>query len=194
MCLKKEADLLIGLIFECPSSRTAQFISICPGVLPYSALGSNRPTPLKGGEVRLKSYFYCLITFHKEPRNAEAAWQSVVPWMHPSPDGDDAVVVNNLWSCSERSPSGSWYCPARCFHGWAAPFVVFRVLAQTDLLCEDAAPDGPWRECGGCSEEKESLQTLCELSPCSISASTFSEKLSKGLISAQTLINENIWI
>lgn len=103
-----------------------------------------------------------------------------------------------FWPTSELPlstvPSVSWYCPAYCFHGWAAPFVVFRVLVQTHPLCEDAAPDGPWRECRGCAEEKESLQTLCELSPCSISASRFSEKLHKCSFSAQTLTNENIFI
>lgn len=128
--------------------------------------------------------------FHKEPGSADAAWHS---WMHPSRAGDEAFVVNNLWTSLSAAASGSWYCPAYCFHGWAAPFVVFRVLVQTDLLCEDAAPDGPWRECRGCAEEKESLQTLCELSPCSISASTFSEKLHKCCFSAQTLVNENIF-
>lgn len=94
------------MTFECvrPVSRTAPFISISTGVLPYSALGSNSPAPLEGGEARLKSYFYCVIMFHKEPRSADAAWHSVIPWMHPSPDGDEAFVLNNFWTSSERSP------------------------------------------------------------------------------------------
>lgn len=191
----KKGSRSLSLTFECvrPVSRTAQFISISSGVLPYSALGFNSPTPLEGGEARLKSYFYCVIMFHKEPRSADAAWHSLIPRLHPSPDWKFLFWPTSGLPLS-AAPSGSWYCPAYCFHGWAAPFVVFRVLVQTHPLCEDAAPDGPWRECRGCAEEKESLQTLCELSPCSISASRFSEKLHKCSFSAQTLTNENIFI
>lgn len=197
MCLKKE-NRSLSLTFERvrPVSGTAQFISISTVVLPNSALGSTSPTPLEGGEARLKSSMYCIIMFHKEPRSADADCHSVLPWMQPqpSPDCDEAFVLNSLWAQPPPAPDPAPApAPASCFHGWAAPFVVFRALVQADLLCEDAAPDRPWRERGGCAEKKESLQTLCEWSLCSISASTFSEKLHKCSFSAQNLIIENIF-
>lgn len=100
----KKGSRALSLTFECvrPVSRTAQFISISTGVLPYSALGSNSPTPLEGGEARLKSYLYCVIMFHKERRSSDASWHSVLPWMRPNPGGDEAFVLNNFWTSSER--------------------------------------------------------------------------------------------
>lgn len=104
--------------------------------------------------------------FHKEPRSADAAWH---PWMHPSPWWRWSFCCDQLVNVSERSRL--WLLILSCLlFSWMSSSFCSLPSAGAGLIrfVKDAAPDGPWRECGGCAEEKESLQTLCELSPCSI--------------------------
>lgn len=87
-------------------------------------------SPSWGRRRLIKRQFYCVVMFHKEPRNSDTAWH------HHFMDAPKFWVRREFFFFYHTN-FPSFFCLLLCcfdtlygFHGWPSSFVAFRVLLQ----------------------------------------------------------------